>query len=66
MPNVAYITDDQAAQLRGIEWADGVLFNLMPTDDDRWYISEEEVRGSSIEWVNQLTITPFQEASQNG
>jgi hypothetical protein len=62
MYKVAYITDQQARELIGIEWCDGNLFAPAQHEDGKWYISSEEVYGNenkSVAWVNGLELSDF-------
>ena len=37
-----FISEEKAAEIRGVEYASGVKFNPVKDDDGRWFVSEIE------------------------
>lgn len=51
---VALLTQEQAEQVKGVEFAPDNYFNPIKDADGNWIISLEEVEQSSIDWVKDL------------
>lgn len=51
---VALLTQEQAKQLKGIEFAPDNYFNPIKDADGNWIISLEEVQQCTIDWVKEL------------
>jgi hypothetical protein len=62
MYKIAYITETEANQLRGLEWVPDNFFNPIQDVNDQWFISSEEVLGNtnqSVAWVNNLPLSDY-------
>lgn len=57
-PQVSIITESQADELRGLQWAPDCYYGPVETADG-WAISEVEVAESDIEWVRKLPLIDF-------
>jgi hypothetical protein len=57
---VAFLTQQQAEQLKGIEVVKDNFFNPIQDKNGNWIISLEEVDQCSIEWVKQLPLIEFE------
>jgi len=54
MERVVYLTAEQAEELKGIEYTQGVYFN--PVQDEKgWFISTIEQEMCNIDWVKEIT-----------
>jgi hypothetical protein len=56
---IAYITEQQANELRGQEWTQGNQFLSLQDENGRWFISEQEVKycdNPAFAWVNDLEL----------
>jgi len=54
MERVVYLTAEQAEELKGVEYTQGVYFN--PVQDEKgWFISTVEQEMCSIAWVKEIT-----------
>lgn len=57
---VARLTEDQAKELTGVEYADGCKFNPIQDPNGEWFITEDEVfacTNEDLKWVRRLNIT---------
>lgn len=62
MYKVAYITEVQAQELTGLQWASDSYFGPIQDDSGRWLISEQEVDGNTnqtVSWVNNLPLSDY-------
>jgi hypothetical protein len=59
MIQVGLLTTEQADLIRGAQFAPDSYFNPIQDVDSNWIISQEEIQGSSIEWVKQLPLIEF-------
>lgn len=62
MYKVAYITEEQAQELTGLQWAADSYFAPIQDDQGRWLISKQEVEGNtneSVKWVNNLPLSDY-------
>jgi hypothetical protein len=57
---VAQLTQEQAEQLKGVEFAPDSYFNPIQDKHGNYIISLEEVEQCDIQWVKQLPIIEFE------
>jgi hypothetical protein len=57
---VAKLTQEQAEQLQGVEFAPDIYFNPIQDKHGNFIISLEEVQQCDIEWVKSLPIIEFE------
>jgi len=57
---VAKLTQEQAEQLQGVEFAPDSFFNPILDANGNYIISLEEVEQCDIQWVKQLPIIEFE------
>lgn len=60
MIQVALLTEQQAEQIHGQEFAPDCRFNVVYDKYDRPFISLEEVEQCSIEWVKTLPTMDYE------
>jgi hypothetical protein len=58
--NVALLTEEQAEQLRGQQYANDCYFNPIQDKNGQWVISIEEMNQCTIEWVKQLELIEYE------
>lgn len=51
---VYMLTEDQANQLKGVEYTTDMTFNPIQDVNGNWIISREEVSTTTIDWVKEL------------
>ena len=51
---VYMLTEDQANQLKGVEYTTDMTFNPIQDGNGNWIISREEVSTTTIDWVKEL------------
>lgn len=56
---VYMLTEDQANQLKGIEYTTDMTFNPIQDADGNWIISNEEVSTTTIDWVKELPTIEY-------
>ena len=54
MTIVYMLTEEQATQLKGVEYTTDMTFNPIQDANGNWIISVEEVSTSTIDWVKEL------------
>lgn len=54
MITVYMLTEEQATQLKGVEYTIDMTFNPIQDANGNWIISVEEVSTSTIDWVKEL------------
>lgn len=54
MTTVYMLTEEQATQLKGVEYTTDMTFNPIQDANGNWIISVEEVSTSTIDWVKEL------------
>jgi hypothetical protein len=59
MTEVYLLTPEQAQSLIGIEFMSDNYFNPIQDADGNWFITEEEVSQTSIEWVKNLPTIEY-------
>jgi hypothetical protein len=59
MIKVVLLTEKQAEELRGLQYADSSYFNPIEDADDNWVISVEEQTQCEIAWVKELPLINF-------
>jgi len=60
MMQVHLLTQEQAEQLNGQQYAPDSYFNPIQDAGGNWIISIEEVSQSNIEWVKQTPLIDFE------
>ena len=53
------LTEEQANQLKGVEYTTDMTFNPIQDADGNWIISVEEVSTSIIDWVKELPAIEY-------
>ena len=53
------LTEEQANQLKGVEYTTDMTFNPIQDADGNWIISVEEVSTSTIDWVKELPAIEY-------
>lgn len=53
------LTEEQATQLKGVEYTTDMTFNPIQDANGNWIISGEEVSSTTIEWVKQLPAIEY-------
>lgn len=53
------LTEDQANQLKGIEYTTDMTFNPIQDENGNWIISREEVSNTTIDWVKELPTIEY-------
>ena len=56
---VYMLTEEQANQLKGVEYTTDMTFNPIQDADSNWIISVEEVSTSTIDWVKELPTIEY-------
>lgn len=59
MTTVYMLTEQQATQLKGVEYTTDMTFNPIQDADGNWIISVEEVSTSTIDWVKELPAIEY-------
>lgn len=59
MTTVYMLTEEQANQLKGVEYTTDMTFNPIQDADGNWIISVEEVSTSTIDWVKELPAIEY-------
>ena len=54
MTIVYMLTEEQATQLKGVEYTTDMTFNPIQDANGNWIISVEEVSTSTIDWVKEV------------
>jgi hypothetical protein len=54
------LTEEQANELRGLQYASNCYFNPIQDVNDEWFICEIEVNKSNIAWVKELQPSSFE------
>ena len=53
------LTEEQANQLKGVEYTTDMTFNPIQDANGNWIISVEEVSTSIIDWVKELPAIEY-------
>lgn len=53
------LTEEQANQLKGVEYTANMTFNPIQDANGKWIISVEEVSTSTIDWVKELPAIEY-------
>lgn len=56
---VYMLTEDQANQLKGVEYTTDMTFNPIQDADGNLIISKEEVSTTTIDWVKELPTIEY-------
>ena len=59
MTIVYMLTEEQATQLKGVEYTTDMTFNPIQDANGNWIISFEEVSTSTIDWVKELPAIEY-------
>ena len=59
MITVYMLTEEQATQLKGVEYTTDMTFNPIQDANGNWIISVEEVSTSIIDWVKELPAIEY-------
>ena len=59
MTTVYMLTEEQANQLKGVEYTTDMTFNPIQDANGNWIISFEEVSTSTIDWVKELPAIEY-------
>lgn len=59
MITVYMLTEDQANQLKGVEYTTDMTFNPIQDGNGNWIISHEEVSTTTIDWVKELPTIEY-------
>jgi hypothetical protein len=59
MTTVYMLTEEQANQLKGVEYTTDMTFNPIQDANGNWIISVEEVSTSTIDWVKELPAIEY-------
>ena len=59
MTIVYMLTEEQATQLKGVEYTTDMTFNPIQDANGNWIISVEEVSTSTIDWVKDLPASEY-------
>lgn len=59
MTLVYMLTEEQANQLKGVEYTTDMTFNPIQDADGNWIISVEEVSTTTIDWVKELPAIEY-------
>jgi hypothetical protein len=59
MITVYMLTEQQANQLKGVEYTTDMTFNPIQDANGNWIISFEEVSTSTIDWVKELPAIEY-------
>ena len=59
MTIVYMLTEEQATQLKGVEYTTDMTFNPIQDANGNWIISFEEVSTSTIDWVKELPTIEY-------
>ena len=59
MTIVYMLTEEQANQLKGVEYTTDMTFNPIQDANGNWIISVEEVSTSTIDWVKELPAIEY-------
>jgi len=62
---VAKLTQQQADELKGKEYAKDSVFNPIQDANDNWVISIEEVEACDIEWIKKLPMIDYNPKKDN-
>ena len=53
------LTEEQANQLKGVEYTTDMTFNPIQDANGNWIISFEEVSTTTIDWVKELQAIEY-------
>ena len=53
------LTEEQATQLKGVEYTTDMTFNPIQDANANWIISVEEVSATTIDWVKELPAIEY-------
>jgi len=53
------LTEEQATQLKGVEYTTDMTFNPIQDANGNWIISVEEVSTTTIDWVKELPAIEY-------
>lgn len=56
---IVQLTQEQAEQLKGVEFAQDNFFNPIQDLNDNWVISIEEQEQCSIQWIKDLPTSEY-------
>lgn len=56
---VVKLTNEQASDIRGVEYKKDCVFNPTKDADGNWFISVQEIEESEIEWVKSLPLIDY-------
>jgi hypothetical protein len=59
MITVYMLTEEQANQLKGVEYTTDMTFNPIQDANGNWIISFEEVSTTTIDWVKELPAIEY-------
>lgn len=59
MTVVYQLTEEQAEQLRGVQYISDMTFNPIEDANGNWIISGEEVSSTTIDWVKELPAIEY-------
>jgi len=59
MTLVYMLTQDQANQLKGVEYTTDMTFNPIQDANGNWIISNEEVSTTTIDWLKELPTIEY-------
>jgi hypothetical protein len=59
MTLVYMLTEEQANQLKGVEYTTDMTFNPIQDANGNWIISVEEVSTTTIDWVKELPAIEY-------
>ena len=57
---VVKLNKEQASEIHGKEYADGMLFNCVQIDENTYYISKEVQNRCNIEWIKELPLIEYE------
>lgn len=59
MIKVYQLTEEQANQIKGLEYTTDMTFNPIQDDNGNWIISQEEVTNTTIDWIKELPAIEY-------
>lgn len=59
MITVYSLTEEQANQIKGVEYTTDMTFNPIQDANGNWIISQEEVSCSTIDWIKELPAIEY-------
>lgn len=59
MIKVYQLTEEQANQIKGVEYTTDMTFNPIQDDNGNWIISQEEVTNTTIDWIKELPAIEY-------